>query len=98
MRFTIRDLLWLTALVAVALTLWIGWSRETAALRAERILRKSITAERDEAKNKVSSLRESNVKLVVETRLQRSALEHFGVKADAKAYRIVPITGSQESN
>jgi hypothetical protein len=28
MRFTIRDVLWLTALVGVALTLGVGWWRE----------------------------------------------------------------------
>jgi hypothetical protein len=35
MRFTIRDLLWLTALVAVTLGLLIAWSRDSWQLATE---------------------------------------------------------------
>ena len=39
MRFSIRDVLWLTALVAVTLALWLGWSREVARLKADHAAR-----------------------------------------------------------
>jgi hypothetical protein len=41
-RFTIRDVLWLTVAVAVALTLWLGWSREIATLRKESAAREAM--------------------------------------------------------
>jgi hypothetical protein len=40
-RFTIRDVLWLMVVVAVALTLWLGWSRETAKLKKENAAREA---------------------------------------------------------
>ena len=37
LRFTIRDVLWLTVVVAVALSLWLGWSRESAKWQSEKL-------------------------------------------------------------
>ncbi len=47
-RFTIRDLLWLMVVVSVALSLWLGWSRDVAKIRVEsdRLLQSEIAAER----------------------------------------------------
>ena len=38
-RFKIRDLLWLMVVVGMALTLWLGWSRESARLKAANAAR-----------------------------------------------------------
>ena len=91
-RFTIRDVLWLTVVVAVALTLWLGWSREIAMLREESAtkLRNEIAAERDKAQKKISSFAEAYRKERIKSELQESALERLGVKADPDKYRIVP--------
>ncbi len=91
-RFTIRDVLWMTVVVAVALSLWLGWSREVVALREESAttLRNAVAAERDKAQKKVSDFAEAYRKELIKSKLQESALERLGVKADPDAYRIVP--------
>jgi len=65
-RFTIRDILWLTVVVAVALAILLRWSREIAMLRVEAPreakLQNDVAAERDKAK-------------------EQAALERLGVKA-----------------
>jgi hypothetical protein len=48
-RFTIRDVLWLTVVVGVALTLWIGRSREIAAIREKSAAREAKRNERTAA-------------------------------------------------
>jgi len=97
-RFTIRDVLWLMVVVGVALSMWLGWSRDAAALRKAIISEKEVAAERDKVKKQFTALASRYSKLLVKSRLQDSALEHFGVKADGDAYRIVPIKGSKDSN
>jgi len=91
-RFTIRDVLWLTVVVGVALTIWLGWSREIATLREESAttLRNAVAAERDKAKKTMSGFAEAYRKELIKSKLQESALERLGVKADANSYRIVP--------
>jgi predicted Holliday junction resolvase-like endonuclease len=50
-RFTIRDVLWLTVVVAVALTFWLGWSRNIAKLREESAAREAKLNEQAAADN-----------------------------------------------
>jgi hypothetical protein len=76
-RFTIRDVLWLTVVVAVALTLWLGWSREIAALREdgaarETKLRDQVLAERDLWKTKTTELMKAYNEARVESLTQKA--------------------------
>jgi hypothetical protein len=89
-RFTIRDLLWLMVVVGLALSLWLGWSRDVAKLKKES--EKEIAAERDQSKKKMSGLAEAYRKAMIKSKLQEAALERYGVKADVDPFRIVPIT------
>jgi hypothetical protein len=79
-RFTIRDMLWLTAVVAVALTLWLGWSRETAKLREESAsqeakLREEVAAERAKGMEKFKGLVKEHTRLMVKSNMQEALLE-----------------------
>jgi hypothetical protein len=96
MRFTIRDVLWLTVVAAVAIALWLGWSREVATLREENVAK--VVAERDKANRKTSDFAEAYRKLLIKSKLQESALERLGVKADADSYRIVPVQADSPPN
>jgi hypothetical protein len=82
-RFTIRDMLWLTVVVAVMLALWIGRSREIAALREESAareakLRDEVAAERDKA---MSAYRE----LIIKSKMQEATLERVRAKVKSAA-------------
>jgi hypothetical protein len=60
-RFKIRDVLWLTVVVAVALALWLNWSREIATLRKESSarewkLREQAAADRQEMRLEYAKL------------------------------------------
>jgi hypothetical protein len=76
-RFTIRDVLWLTVVVAAALTLWLGWSREIAALREagaarETKLRDQVLAERDLWKTKTRELMKAYSESMVKSKTQEA--------------------------
>jgi hypothetical protein len=51
-RFTIRDMLWLTVVVAVAITLGLGWSRESTTLRKQA---NEAQLERDRAQQRAKA-------------------------------------------
>jgi hypothetical protein len=82
-RFTIRDVLWLTVVVGVALSLWLGWSRETARLREESAareakLRDEVAAERDKANEKMSrAIRELMMKSKVQEAQWKAQFERL---------------------
>ena len=84
-RFTIRDVLWLTVVVAVVLTLWLGWSRGIATLMAESAVREAklqndLAAERDKAKERVRELAAEYRKAMVKSKIQEAVLENFGAR------------------
>jgi hypothetical protein len=89
-RFTIRDVLWLTVVVAFG----ICWYRDNQTARKliteVANLTNEVAAERDKAQKKISSFAEAYRKERIKSALQESALERLGVKADPDAYRIVP--------
>lgn len=73
MRFTIRDVLWLTAVVAVALALHLGWSREVARMRAANAaqvakIRGEVVAEREKAKTRMSAILSRQLDLMVKSK------------------------------
>ena len=71
MRFTIRDILWLTVVVAAALTLWLGWSRETATLRDE------VAAERDKGIQKLKGIASAHGDLMVKSKMQEAIADRL---------------------
>ena len=96
-HFTIRDVLWMTVVVAVALTLWLGWSRDSAKLRDESAAREAklqndVAAERVKGKERMRGLAAEYRKAMMKLKVQEAALGHFGVTVnmdDGRA-RIVP--------
>src|SRR5260221_6800921 len=76
-QFTIRDILWLTVIVAVALTLWLRWSRETVVMQEESAareekLRDQIAAERDLGKTKMKGLQKAHRELMIEAMILKA--------------------------
>jgi hypothetical protein len=71
--------------VAVALSLWLGWSRETAMLREESAAREAklqngVAAERDKGIEKMRGLALEHSKLMVKSKMQEALLERLGAK------------------
>jgi hypothetical protein len=86
-RFTIRDVLWLTVVVAVAITLWLGWSRETSMLRKQNTalevkLTDEVAAERAKAAEKTRELLKKHLEVTVKAKMQEAVLERQGIRVN----------------
>jgi len=71
-QFTIRDILWLTVIVAVAISLWLRWLKEKVSLQEENAaretkLRDDAVAERDLWKKKTAAILKLNNELATES-------------------------------
>jgi hypothetical protein len=82
-RFTIRDVLWLTVVVAIALALWLGWSRELAALREqsavqEAMLRDEAAIEREKMQTKLRELQSLYTKSMVQSKIHEEKAGRLG--------------------
>ena len=95
-QFTIRDILWLTVVAAVVLTLWLAWSRETAALREETAareakLRDEVAAERDLWRTKTTGLMKAHNEAMVESMKQKALAKEIQQRYSDKNSEIIRL-------
>ena len=95
-RFTIRDVLWLMVVVAVALTLWLGWTRETATLREESAVREAklqndVAAERHKAKERTMEILQEYNKSKIESLTQKAIAKELQERYSARKSEIIRL-------
>jgi hypothetical protein len=83
LRFTIRDVLWLMVVVAVAPTLWLGWSRETANLKADHAAK--VAKLRHERGVTLKGMWKEYTKLLSKSKKQEAELERLKATSQSGA-------------
>ena len=79
-RFTIRDVLWLTVVVAIVLALWLGWTRDTVLLQRESAVREAklrdeASAEREVMRKKLDEVRLEWSKAMIKAKVYEAEAE-----------------------